>query len=45
VQQRVVVLAAKVDNVGTIFLNNQLPASDMIGSEIRKGKILVIGVN
>jgi hypothetical protein len=39
------VFAGKVDNVGTIFLNNQSPASDAIGSEVRNGKILVINVN
>jgi hypothetical protein len=37
--------ARKVDNVGSIFLNNQSPVSDAIGSEVGKGKILVIGVN
>jgi hypothetical protein len=40
-----IAFARKVDNVGTIFLNNQLPVSDAIGSEVQKGKILVIGVN
>jgi hypothetical protein len=39
------VFARKVDNVGTVFLNNQLPVSDAIGSEVWKGKILVISVN
>jgi hypothetical protein len=39
------VFAGKVDNVGTVFLNNQSPASDAIGSEVQKGKILVINVN
>jgi hypothetical protein len=28
------VFARKVDNVGTVFLNNQLPVSDAIGSEV-----------
>ncbi len=37
--------ARKVDNVGTVFLNNQLPVSDVIGSEVQKGKILVNGKN
>jgi hypothetical protein len=26
--------AGKVDNFGTVFFNNQLPVSDVIGSEI-----------
>jgi hypothetical protein len=38
-----IAFAGKVDNVGTVFLNNQSPASDRIGSEIQKGKIVVIG--
>ncbi len=37
--------AGKVDTVGTIFFNNQLPASDVIGSEIQEGKIFVVGVD
>jgi hypothetical protein len=40
-----IAFARKVDNVWTIFLNNQLPVSDAISSEVQKGKILVIGVN
>jgi hypothetical protein len=28
-----IVFAGKVDNVGTVFLNNQSPVSEMIGSE------------
>jgi hypothetical protein len=40
-----IAFAGKVDNVGTVLFNNQLTASDVIGSEIWKGKILVIGVN
>jgi hypothetical protein len=39
------VFAGKVDNVGTIFLNNQSLACDAISSEVQKGKILVINVN
>jgi hypothetical protein len=39
------VFARKVDNVGTIFLNNQSPVGDATGSEVQKGKILVINVN
>jgi hypothetical protein len=29
-----VALAGKINNIGTIFLNNQSPASDAIGREI-----------
>ena len=37
--------SGKINNVQTIFLNNQPPVVDMIGSEAREGKVLVISVD
>ena len=37
--------SGKINNFWTIFLNNQPPVADTIGSEVQKGKVLVIGVD
>ncbi len=37
--------SGKVDNFRSVFLNNQLPAADMISIEVCEGKVLVIHVD